>query len=81
MGGEAQMDIEILELMGFAFAATAFATMAFERRRDVLYGPYIQGRARGLSLKRFWRPASSAIDRFLELESQRVIYAGSISAC
>jgi hypothetical protein len=75
------VDIEILELMGFAFVATALATMAFERRRDVLYGPYIQGRAGGLSLKRLWDPASSAIDRFLALESQKVIYAGSISTC
>jgi hypothetical protein len=81
MGGEAQVNIEILELMGFAFVATTLATMAFERRRDVLYGPYIQGRVGGHSLKRLWHPASSAIDRFLALESQKVIYAGSISAC
>jgi hypothetical protein len=74
------MDIDILELMGFAFVATALATMAFRRRRDVLYGPYLQGRATGVSLKRVWRPGSSAIDRFLELERQKVVYAGYISA-
>jgi hypothetical protein len=38
------MDIEIIGLLGFAFTATAFAMIAYERRLDVLYGPYIQGR-------------------------------------
>jgi hypothetical protein len=39
------MDIETLGLLGFTFAATALAVLAYERRMDVLYGPYIQGRA------------------------------------
>jgi hypothetical protein len=74
------MDIEIIGLLGFAFTATAFAMIAYERRLDVLYGPYIQGRAGGFSVKRLWNPASSAIDRFLALESQKMIYLG-INAC
>jgi hypothetical protein len=63
------MDIEILGLLGFAFAAIALATMACERRMDVLYGPYIQGAGgrAGLSVKRFWKPAPSAIDRLRSL--------------
>jgi hypothetical protein len=48
---------------------------------DVLYGPYIRGRPGGLSVKRFWQPSSSAIDRLFELEGQKMIYLDSIGAC
>ena len=83
MGGGPQMDIETLGLPGFAFAATALATMAYERRMDVLYGPYIQRRAgirTGLSVRRFWTTASSAVDR-LRWKARNVIYLTSIVAC
>jgi hypothetical protein len=75
------MNIEVLGLLGLAFAAIVLATMAYKRRMDVLYGPYIQARAGGLSVKRIWRPGSSAIDRLSELEGQKMIYLGSIGAC
>jgi hypothetical protein len=71
------MDIEILGLLGFALTAAGLATIVYQRRMDVLYGPYIQNRARGsagLLMRRFWNPASSAIDRLLALESQRMAY-------
>ena len=74
------MDIETLGLLGFAFAAIALTTRAYQRRMDVLYGPYIKGcvgRRAGLSVKRFWNPASLAIDRMLSLEDQRIIYLAS----
>jgi hypothetical protein len=71
------MDIEILEILGFAFAVIGFATMAYGRRMDVLYGPYIRGRVGGFPVKRIWHPASSAIDRLFTLESERMIYLGS----
>lgn len=77
------MDIEILGLLGLAFAAIALATMAYKRRMDVLYGPYIQASAGGracLSAKLFWKPASSAIDRLFRLEGQKMVYLGSGSA-
>jgi len=39
------MTIEITALIGFAaFIATALIAKGVERRRDVLYGPYIEGR-------------------------------------
>ena len=38
------MTIETLALLGFVFMAFALAAMAYERRMDVLYGPYIRGR-------------------------------------
>jgi hypothetical protein len=68
------MDIVILGLVAFACATIAFAAIAYERRMDILYGPYIQARARGFSVKRLWRPGSSAIDRLRALESQKMIY-------
>jgi hypothetical protein len=71
------MDIEILGLIGFAFAATTLARVAYKRRLDVLYGPYVQGRPRGFSLARFWHPASSAIDRLLLLEGQKMFASAS----
>ena len=68
------MDTEMLELLGFIFAVIVLAKMAYARSIDVLYGPYIPGRAGGLSLKRFWQPASLAIDRLFVLEGQKMIY-------
>jgi hypothetical protein len=68
------MDTEILEFFGFAFAVIVLAKTAYARRMDVLYGPYIHGRAGCLSVKRFWQPASLAIDRLLALEEQKMIY-------
>jgi len=38
------MAIETIALLGFAFMTFALAAMAYERRMDVLYGPYIYGR-------------------------------------
>jgi hypothetical protein len=39
------MTIEVIALIGFAaFIATSLIAKAVERRRDVLYGPYIEGR-------------------------------------
>jgi hypothetical protein len=38
------MTIEIIAFLGFVFALTSLIAKAYERRQDVLYGPYIQGR-------------------------------------
>ena len=38
------MTIEILVYPGLVFLAVALTAKLIERRRDVLYGPYIQGR-------------------------------------
>ena len=52
------MTIEEITVLGFAFAATTLAAMAYERHMDVLYGPYVEGRADRTdhSLNRFWKP-------------------------
>lgn len=67
------MDSEILGLLVFASAAIAAATVTYQRRMDVLYGPYVRGQPGGLSVKRFWRPSSSAIDRLSELEGPKTM--------
>jgi hypothetical protein len=73
------MNIEIFGLLGFAFAAIATAKIAYRRRFDVLYGPYVRGRPQALSLKRLWQPASyPAIDRLSELEGPKMICFSSI---
>jgi hypothetical protein len=38
------MTIEIIALVGFAFIATSLIAEVLGRRRDVLYGAYIEGR-------------------------------------
>ena len=60
------MTIETIALAGFVFAAAAFAAVAYERRMDVLYGLYIEGRPgrAGTSVERFWKPMRSAADHF-----------------
>ena len=53
------MTIETIAFLGFVFAATTLAAMAYERRMDVLYGPYLERRAGGhvrLSTERLWKP-------------------------
>jgi hypothetical protein len=74
------MDINTLGFLGFAFAATALATIAYERRLDVLHGPYIQGRSgirAGLSARRFWSPV---VDR-LRWKARNMIYLAAIVGC
>jgi hypothetical protein len=60
------MTIETIALAGFVFAAAALAALVYERRMDVLYGPYIEGRSgrAGTSIERFWTPMRSAADYF-----------------
>jgi hypothetical protein len=40
------MTIEIIACLGLVFSAASLIAKAYERRQDVLYGPYIQGRRR-----------------------------------
>lgn len=54
------MTIEIIALIGFAaFIATSLIAQVVERRRDVLYGPYIEGR-------RVQRRSDSAMHRLAQ---------------
>jgi hypothetical protein len=40
------MTIDIIAFLGLVFTATSLTARAYERRQDVLYGPYIRGRRR-----------------------------------
>jgi hypothetical protein len=71
------MTIETIAFLSFMFAATTLAAMAYERQMDVLYGPYLPGRAH-LPKHRFWEPVYSAADR-LRWKARDVIYYSSAS--
>jgi hypothetical protein len=75
------MTIETIAVFGFVFAVTA--AIAYERRIDVLYGPYVEGRAgwsAGLSVDRFWKPVHSALDRY-RWKASNIVYLTSLIAC
>lgn len=76
------MITETIALLGFVFAATALAAVAFERRMDVLHGPYIEGRnvpQPAIALKRFWMPVLEAADGF-SWKARNVAYFASVIA-
>ena len=77
------MDIHILGLVGFVFVAV-LARAAYERRLDVLYGPYVQGRdgkRTGFPAKRRRKSADLAIDRLLSLEGPKHDLFASTLTC
>jgi hypothetical protein len=77
------MTIETIAIIGFAFAAASLAVMVYERRMDVLYGPYVEGRAgsrAGLSTDRFWKPVQAAADRF-SWKAHHIVHLASVIAC
>jgi hypothetical protein len=77
------MTIETIAFLVAVFAATAATAVAYERRMDVLYGPYVEGRASGragLSTDRLWKPVHSAIDR-LRWRARNIVYLTSLIAC
>jgi hypothetical protein len=43
------MTIEIIVIPGIVFLAAALLAKLLERRNDVLYGPYIEGRKHGFA--------------------------------
>jgi hypothetical protein len=76
------MIIETIAALGFVFAATALAAVVFERRMDVLYGPYIEGRDvsyAAIALQRFWMPMREAADGF-RWKARNVAYFASVIA-
>jgi hypothetical protein len=79
----ARMMIETIALAGFVFAAVTLAAIRYERRMDVLHGPYIQGRAdrrESVSLQRLSQPIRAAANR-LGWKVRPVVYLATITAC
>ena len=76
------MIIETIAVMGFVFAATALAAIVFERRMDVLHGPYIEGRNvshPAIALNWFWTRVREAADGF-RWKAWNVAYFASVIA-
>jgi hypothetical protein len=77
------MTIETIGLLGFVFAATTLATMAYERQMDVLHGPYVEvheGARPDLLADRSWIPARLTVDR-LRWKARNMVYLTSLIAC
>ena len=78
--------MEIVGLVGFIFAATAIGALIYERRTDVLHGPYIEGRARPKpqapawvrSLDAMLDPARALVER-LSFRARYTIYLASFA--
>jgi hypothetical protein len=79
--GQAQMTIEMIAIVGFAFVATTIAALLHEYRTDVLHGPYIEGLDRRSNVViRHWALAPVIADRF-RWRARNIIYLTSIIAC
>jgi hypothetical protein len=76
------MIIEEITVLGFAFAATALGALIYERRMDVLYGPYVEGRANRMDFPagQFLKSINSAVDGF-RWKARNMLYLTSVIAC
>jgi hypothetical protein len=89
------MDIEIIGVAGFVFAATSAGALVYERRTDVLYGPYIEGRRKNrlknrlkyrrknplaASTNAIWKPMQRLADQ-LRWRARNAIYLAAIVPC
>jgi hypothetical protein len=63
---------DIYGILGLVFAATTSAALMHEHMTDVLYGPYIEGRARKRGVAMTVNPARAAIDDAMEQIAWRV---------
>jgi hypothetical protein len=77
------MDIEIIGLLGFAFAAAAAGALLVERRMDVLYGCYIERHNQRRAASRsnaISKPLQRLADQ-LRWKARNVIYLAAIAGC
>jgi hypothetical protein len=73
------MNFEIIATVGLVFAATTAGRIAYERRMDVLHGPYIEGRDGSDSASPPADPLRRLTDR-LRWKLRGAIYLASIAA-
>jgi hypothetical protein len=77
------MEIEIIGLVGFVFAATSLGALVHERRMDVLCGPYIEARNErraAFPVGQIWKPVRLLADQ-LRWRARNMVYLASIAAC
>jgi hypothetical protein len=53
--------MEIIGIVGFVVAVTMFGAWMYERRMDVLYGPYIEGRVRTNRIASMSKPVRAVV--------------------
>jgi hypothetical protein len=73
--------MEILGIVGFAFAATALGVLVYEHQTDVLHGPYIEGRTRPRGAVASWQPARALVEALIERlnwNARHLIYLASL---
>jgi hypothetical protein len=73
--------MEIIGIVGSVFAATVFGAWMYERRMDVLYGPYIEGRARTTNIASVWAPARSIAGRVMDRlnwKARNIVYLAAL---
>jgi hypothetical protein len=77
------MEIEIIGLVGFVFAATSAGALVYERRMDVLYGSYIEGRNDrrvASAMNSIRKPVQRLADQ-LRWRTRNAVYLAAIAAC
>jgi hypothetical protein len=75
------MTIEMISIVGLAFAAATIAALLHEYRTDVLHGPYIEGSSRRKDVITMSLPLASAIADHFRWRARNMIYLTSIIAC
>jgi hypothetical protein len=65
--------MEIIGIVGFVVAVTVFGAWIYERRMDVLYGPYIEGRVRTNRIASVATPVRAVVER-LNWKARNAIY-------
>jgi hypothetical protein len=74
--------IETIALVGFVFAAATLGAAAYERRMDVLHGPYIEGRVVVRTSVEGQRPrALLSAAEALQSKARNVVYLTSVIGC
>jgi hypothetical protein len=74
------MKIELIAVLSILAPSAVWAAVTIERRMDVLYGPYIEGRAGGeTALQQLAALTSSLVDD-LRWRARNVMYVTSLVA-
>ena len=75
-------NLAIFGIMGLAFAATTGGALVYERRSDVLHGPYIEGREPSRTIAaivNFARAIAEAVVAHLNWKTRDAVYLASLA--
>jgi hypothetical protein len=74
--------MDILGILGFAFAVTTTGRLVYEHQTDVLHGPYIEGRAQSRAFASIVDPVRAVVDAAMERlnwQARNVVYLASLA--